>query len=613
MSTKSRAERFEDEKRRIIETCFAKKDDDGSLLESYITHIRILEDAAHPSAAPPPDSPPENKKPRLIIVAVRKSGRVRMHKARENANGTFSIGKTWVLDDLTAIQSFTGVTSATIEEEQQKSWAGGVGFIVTVLKPYYWQAGTPKEKEFFIASLVKIYKKYTGGKVPDLLGFDAKEKEQMLGVQSSRGPTPDAGRGEPPSMRDQPPRKPSDDGFQAPYGSRNGSVDSRNGGGVAGNGAPVAQRMFKGDSNGESGPFTSPESRGDPWASPRSIDQTIRSPDPTPGGVDEPSPRVRTPKVSIDEGKNARSQLLEKASFKSDRSGRSSPSSANVTSPPPETPDEDSHRPGLGPMIKPKSKRDLAGAFRKAANTYGAFKPRAGGAGDRLREEPESVGKSPDGISGVVPAPSLLRGASHESSAGGAQERRAPVLHPPEDTLPEVTITATSPGGASDYAPMPSFSPPRARSPSPKRIPRRDSTARHVAALGIPPGLLGSKTGEIQSVLQDFATQAGNSARLKSPQLLEAELRRELGRVEAGSWLGYLEQPDARVESVERALDAALRECEELEGLLTLYSVELSTLNDDVAFIESQSQGLQVQTANQKRLQAELQARLNTR
>lgn len=73
--------------------------------ESYITHIRITEDAAYPSSPAPPNSAPDNKKARVIIVAVRRSGRVRMHKARENSDGSFSIGKTWMLDDLSAIQT----------------------------------------------------------------------------------------------------------------------------------------------------------------------------------------------------------------------------------------------------------------------------------------------------------------------------------------------------------------------------------------------------------------------------------------------------------------------------------------------------------------------------
>ena len=120
---RARAERFEDEKRRIIESLFAKKDDDGSQVESYITHVRIIEDAAHPSSPPPSNSSPDNKKDRAIIIAVRKSGRVRVHKARENTSGTFSIGKTWDLDSLGPIQSYNEPVP-------------GVGFSVSLGKPY---------------------------------------------------------------------------------------------------------------------------------------------------------------------------------------------------------------------------------------------------------------------------------------------------------------------------------------------------------------------------------------------------------------------------------------------------------------------------------------------
>ena len=49
-----------------------------------------------------------------------------------------------------------------------------------------------------------------------------------------------------------------------------------------------------------------------------------------------------------------------------------------------------------------------------------------------------------------------------------------------------------------------------------------------------------------------------------------------------------------------------------MDGLLTLYSHELDTLHEDIEYIEAQSQGLQVQTANQKLLQGELQGLLTT-
>ena len=64
--------------------------------------------------------------------------------------------------------------------------------------------------------------------------------------------------------------------------------------------------------------------------------------------------------------------------------------------------------------------------------------------------------------------------------------------------------------------------------------------------------------------------------------------------------------------SVSRAPSTTSHTSVELEGLLTLYNVELSTLNEDIAFIEAQSQGLQVQTANQKLLQTELQSLIET-
>jgi hypothetical protein len=192
----SRADRFEDEKRRIIESCFSKVDANGQLSESYITHIRIQEDSVHPSSPPPPDSPPENRKPRLIIIAVRSTGRVRMHKARENNNGSFSIGKTWNLEELSAIESFSNsaLPPKDDREAQYRSWAGGLGFIVTITKPYYWQAGTSKEKDFFIASAVKIYRKYTKGLIPELRGFDDQNQAVMLGAppapQSQGQPAP---------------------------------------------------------------------------------------------------------------------------------------------------------------------------------------------------------------------------------------------------------------------------------------------------------------------------------------------------------------------------------------------------------------------------------------
>lgn len=110
---------------------------------------------------------------------------MRVHKTKENLNGTFSIGKTWNLDDLSAIESFTGPNVSP----DYRAWAGEIGFVVTMGKPYYWEAQTDREKKFFIASLIKIYGKYTGGRVPALSNFDQRELDQVLGGASRRTPS----------------------------------------------------------------------------------------------------------------------------------------------------------------------------------------------------------------------------------------------------------------------------------------------------------------------------------------------------------------------------------------------------------------------------------------
>ncbi|KAF2675712.1 hypothetical protein K458DRAFT_381054 [Lentithecium fluviatile CBS 122367] len=180
-SVMSRADRFEDERKRITSSCFSKLEADNSLHESYITHIRIQEDGAYPQSPPPPTASASTKKARVIVIAVKHTTQVQLHKARENANGTFSIGKTWHMADLSQIENYVHMTPSSEEEALHKQWAGDRGFVVSINKPYYWEASTAKEKEFFIGSMVKIYNKYTDkhkikqGKFPLLTGFSPAE------------------------------------------------------------------------------------------------------------------------------------------------------------------------------------------------------------------------------------------------------------------------------------------------------------------------------------------------------------------------------------------------------------------------------------------------------
>lgn len=718
-------------------------------VESYITHVRVTEDAAFPSSPPPPNSPPENKKRRVIMIAVRRTGRVRMHKARENGDGTFSIGKTWVLDDLTAIQAYDAFVPRSQAEQQHKEWASNVGFIVTLGKSYYWQTSTAKEKNFFISSLVRVYKKYTGGKVPTLIGLDDRELQQVTGYgrpgqvdapqipprapvsqpsrlphrpqspSANRMPSQDALR----ETRRRPPEDPalrfqrSRDQIQRPstgqsakavpppFGSQQtpptppldtrASPQSRPSERLGENrgpkipsmpfesktsnptGAPgpiQKQRLYGDLGNDSQSSFRSfssrdgrsvPESR----SAVRGQDLAPSSPElqrskdglrpSTPGSNSvENQQIVPSPVASL--GQKSLNESAEKLSISESlgksRDGDTLNGSANgdsvilppalrpgpsksiirpvplpasetpedvrpstpnldksaaeapMTSPPASSPsappsepaeeDKDAHRPGLGPMVKKKSGKDIAGAFRKAATAYGAFKPRPGGAGERLLAAAAKAKintDEPDGITGVVPAPSL-RAMNEPRSPFPETPINDKPFHFPSSVKepPTLEITqAPTEDGAVDAAGVqvneeakttpngvPDDRSARSRSVSPsasgaRRRRREDDTAKYCEALGIDPGILDGRGVDFDDTL----TSLGWNGRLdddKRIEDLEADVRREIGRVEATSWLGNLEQQEGKVDHLARLIDKTIEECEELDGLLTLYSHELN-------------------------------------
>jgi hypothetical protein len=259
------------------------------------------------------------------------------------------------------------------------------------------------------------------------------------------------------------------------------------------------------------------------------------------------------------------------------------------------------HRPGLGPMIKKKQGKDIAGAFKKAANAYGGFKPRPGGAGERLlaaakKSQAEEAG--PDGITGVVPAPSLTRSATDppQSPVVEKSEKSEKDLQPPSGpetptveitepqleeapvapAVPHVEIPESSKNTLTDVVQVE----PRSRTPSPsgqgrRRRRREDNTLKYCQALGIDPGVLDGRGIDFDDILSDLGWN-GRLADEQKIEDLEADVRREIGRVEATSWLGNLEQQEGKVEQLASLIDRTIEECDELDGLLTLYSHELN-------------------------------------
>ena len=675
-----------------------------------------------------------------------------MHKSKENTNGSFSIGKTWNLDDLSHIESYT---SQQINA-QQREWAGDTGFLVTLGKSYFWQAQTDKEKKFFIASLIKIYGKYTGGKIPELSGFDQRELDQVLGAggrrpgPSSRPPSrpslpdssisppmtqsppstaspppagpppmpPDASRfqkgppGRPPLNgshspapsyesaasrdRSQPPPRwvaqnnKSQDSVATSFATTIRSEDassipprSRNGMVVPGAPGRFGEPREPLDPNQEPPPLPSqgrlpddglppPERRRPPMDPSRPQDRDLvppplmsspnsrRDPVPPPRNMERASPEKAPVERPIGGASPETSRTRDTASpgIKSINSARSAnggppaevvPPPADSVSPPQQSPtSEEEPMPSLNPMLRAKkSKGEIAGTFWKAATAASAFKPRPGGAADRLRNAQNKAQEGPDGITGVVPAPPRAvekrpvtpEPPSMPAVVGTPPALAAALAKAPAESSPSsrpvtpsnTTIEPPKPLAPKEAPPVPDVkltvpdsnlltNPPEAKEEmkveeakqGPRRTPSSIKDSKYLQALGIDAKLLDDRSEEFGKWLDFFGWVPGEQMRSRTTDELKVDIDRELNKAQAGGWLSRFREEDERVDAIKRGIDLAMSECEELDNLLTLYSVELSTLSDDIAYIEAQGQGLQVQTANQKLLKKELESLLET-
>ncbi|KAJ3511509.1 hypothetical protein NM208_g15423 [Fusarium decemcellulare] len=266
---------------------------------------------------------------------------------------------------------------------------------------------------------------------------------------------------------------------------------------------------------------------------------------------------------------------------------------------------------------------------KKSRNEIAGCLPRPGGAGERLRLARNKSEEGPDGITSVVPAPPRPASRGKDTAAEEPLEPPMPVDEPktleqPKPTerpksadrnslVPEVKITVPTSRPTSSHGPPQEVKKPKEPE---KKEPRRSVAAgndmKYLQTLGINPSILDERSEEFSQWLDYFGWIPGEQMRTRNVEEMKTDLERELNKAQAGGWLARFREEDERVDAIKIGLDVAMAECEELDNLLTLYSVELSTLSEDIAYIEAQGQGLQVQTANQKLLKKELESLLET-
>lgn len=127
-----------DIKQSIIASVFSRRNATGNLEETYVSHIKIWEDAGA-----------EGRKARYILLSQANNGSGFIHKSKLNNNSTFSVGKTWKLSELRGLQVITPLA-----------------FNITLSRTYKWQTESQADQNNFLVALIRLFRRVTRGAAP---------------------------------------------------------------------------------------------------------------------------------------------------------------------------------------------------------------------------------------------------------------------------------------------------------------------------------------------------------------------------------------------------------------------------------------------------------------
>ncbi|KAJ6519655.1 exocyst complex component sec3 subunit [Mycena sanguinolenta] len=116
---------------KIIASVFSRRNASGALEETYMSHVKIWEDAGPEGGG---------RKPRYILLSQAANGNGFIHKSKLNTNGSFSVGKTWRLSELRALQ----VTNP-------------LSFNITLSRTYKWQTENPADQAQFLEAMIRLF------------------------------------------------------------------------------------------------------------------------------------------------------------------------------------------------------------------------------------------------------------------------------------------------------------------------------------------------------------------------------------------------------------------------------------------------------------------------
>ncbi|KAM6498447.1 Exocyst complex component Sec3 domain containing protein [Amanita muscaria] len=159
-----------DEQQRIIASVFSRRNAHGSLDETYVSHVKIWEDADG-----------AGRKLRYILLSQASSGQGYIHKSKLNSNGSFSVGKTWMLHELRAIQVLNPLA-----------------FNISLARTYRWQTDDPVDQLNFLHAVIRLFHMVTSNSQP--LRLEGMTEPEPV----SSGPRLDDSRHAPSDRRNEP-------------------------------------------------------------------------------------------------------------------------------------------------------------------------------------------------------------------------------------------------------------------------------------------------------------------------------------------------------------------------------------------------------------------------
>lgn len=579
MSSIPRTSPQDDVRAHITASLCAQRAPDGTPEETLITFLKVYE-----------EDPAGGTKSRYLILAVQRTGRVFIHKAKRNSNLSFSKGKTWYLEDVRVLEVM-----------------GPSDFALTMTtRRYHWTTERPKDQTAFLTSVVKVYKEYTHGRLPELINF-----------------VPPSTQPQPPSQQQMPPHTGLNEPFPIPrVGNSDLTPPQPFGRSYRANSSSSVNSSQTYGSHYQ--PSHSESSRGRP-----SLDDD------------------RSPPSSAGAGAFARLPLSDTGRRPSVGDGRGvmSPravgpgNGVGMGPPPAQRKMSDDRAERIGPSAlrnvsaaseyDPGAAGDASLRMKKSESDMGVIaemeRERSVLAGDGRKANQSNRIASAPVIREPSSPPPPLPPPPQSTSNPQASEQAKPKPAPP--TITTTDLSVPSPGlttpAAYSSSPASATRPYRRASFHP---PPLDTTISRDVLLqsrtGLLPGAAGMTIDEsegddgvlknVEEMLEgfDWGMSAGGlgisgEGKKKGADVIENRLLDELTALDSAIIHAFLESDD-RTAQVLAHIDEALMELDDIDLQITGYRMQLNAVSDDISYIESQGKGLQVQTSNQQVLLNEL-------